>query len=954
MDLTTLEISEIGLSNRSRNGLYRAGLRTASELLPYNEDMLYQIPALGKKSVDEILDKITELKALQETEELSLEGSFLKFRDLRIDDLPLLSTKAYNALLFAGYERLEQVAFLTEEQLLQIPHMDQVCAEEIYSRCRQFLAEHRNEIDQFAEQQKETEKNELPASAKELLQIPAYHDAILEYVRANDIAVEETPLTPGKIRSLQKDGRNYLSDIIFFSDHDFLQVPGFGAGAVQKARDLITDYLRDHGSGMLAYCSGDSSALWDDRVIEKKLLGLYAEKEFGGFSLAEFMNALGLPESYGEDRLKTLIGKLLANGSLEYVDFRCYRLYDRFEDYLQEYDGLDDREREFIRRKLDGETLEAIAQDHNLTRERVRQVIKSNVSKMRLAHKQQTGQACFDEEYYVYLYENYAFDKKAITDSLGITPSVWRFLALVCEKQGNKDLQDAQDDPQLEAGLRFRIRNFLNRKKVFIDGVWVNKTRSALEDVAARKLCQDEVSFKDFPQLYNGFLLSEGVGEDEDLFCTQEVLLTRKNRLTDSRSILWKTGGMFRYYDIDARDYTELLDTLDFDSYENIEFSTAKFFRDYPDIMKKYDIRDHYELHNLLRKIVPDGSYHDFKCGRMPNIQFGSFDRDAMVRDMMFTYAPISMDDLAQKIYDEYGYDPKTTKGTYLNAISRYYHQGMYTIDQKSMPEENIRILESSLTENFYYLPEVRKLYTELLPGADPDEVNKSSLMEMGFKVYSGYIMRNHPSVEQYFTGLLTGPDIVDLKELRRRYGGTGTFYNKVNELRNDLQLIEFESGKAIQIRKLECSGHSREQFYAFCDAVYNFVEDGSYFTIESIRKDGFSSDLFDLLGFDNWFYANLLISDDRLSFNNMFGNLVFYKGKKDITIKSFLLDRVNEHRKVDILDLMTELDERYGCTVKNRFDILEKIKETPVYHDKIQDHLYADEDLYYQDMDAI
>ena len=194
----------------------------------------------------------------------------------------------------------------------------------------------------------------------------------------------------------------------------------------------------------------------------------------------------------------------------------------------------------------------------------------------------------------------------------------------------------------------------------------------------------------------------------------------------------------------------------------------------------------------------------------------------------------------------------------------------------------------------------------------------------------------------------------MDLKELRRRYGYIIMFSNRLNALRRNLDLIEFDHNQAINIRRLQNLGTTKEQLYDFCDAVYDFVEDGAYFTIESIRNDGFSSDLFNLLGFDNWFYANLLISDDRLSFNNMFGNLVFYKGKKDIMIKTFILDRVNEHGKIDVLDLMTELGERYGCTVKNKFDILEKVKETPVYHDRIQDHLYADEDLYYQEMDAI
>lgn len=59
-----------------------------------------------------------------------------------------------------------------------------------------------------------------------------------------------------------------------------------------------------------------------------------------------------------------------------------------------------------------------------------------------------------------------------------------------------------------------------------------------------------------------------------------------------------------RYYDIDSRDYKELLDTLALDRFSNTEISTLKFFNDFPELMNKYDIRDQYELHNLLKKYV--------------------------------------------------------------------------------------------------------------------------------------------------------------------------------------------------------------------------------------------------------------------------------------------------------------------------------------------------------------
>ena len=102
----------------------------------------------------------------------------------------------------------------------------------------------------------------------------------------------------------------------------------------------------------------------------------------------------------------------------------------------------------------------------------------------------------FDEDYYRHLYENYQFDKKDGAKWLGIPTYVWNYLELINVKQGKENLQSALDDHDgLDLGLRLKIKNYLNRNKLFVDGMWVDKSRSALEEVVARKFCQNDVSF---------------------------------------------------------------------------------------------------------------------------------------------------------------------------------------------------------------------------------------------------------------------------------------------------------------------------------------------------------------------------------------------------------------------------------------------------------------------------
>ena len=49
--------------------------------------------------------------------------------------------------------------------------------------------------------------------------------------------------------------------------------------------------------------------------------------------------------------------------------------------------------------------------------------------------------------------------------------------------------------------------------------------------------------------------------------------------------------------------------------------------------------------------------------GRMPSLQFGVFDKDSAVKEILFALAPVSMDDLAEMISLEYGTREDTIKG---------------------------------------------------------------------------------------------------------------------------------------------------------------------------------------------------------------------------------------------------------------------------------------------------
>lgn len=978
MDVKTRKIDSIGLSKRSQNALHRAEIHTVGELLTYTEDSLNEIRNLGKKSIEEILQKIEEYKNWDEQGELpgsmqmevelpeNFEDwiqeengkdfvlSWLQKRDYKIDCLELLPARAYNLLMFNGYVQMDQIIFMKETELMQIPRMDAVSANEIVRLSAHFLQDNSETILHDYEASLDTGKAALAPTIFDMLGDTEYHDIILKYVRANDKDIRQLGLANRPLRCLLGQHYEKISDLIFITKAELLEIPSMGSGSVNEIMAVIQTYVKENEARLLSICAGDESVLFDEEAIKNAILKLYQDVGFSGLNISQIKEKLQFPASVADDQIRNSLDSLSAGGKLKYIEPRYYRNYGKFSYYLEHCTNLDERNKNFIRKRLQGVTLEGIANEYGVTRERVRQIVKKDVQKVWDWYAMSTGMNLFDEDRYRYFYSSYSFEKKDAIQWFDMNADICNYLDMMDVKRGKQDLESALEDYEgLDAGLRLKIKNYLNRNKLFVDGTWVEKRRASLEELVVRKFCREDVSFCDFTRIYNTFLEQEGIPFDEEIYYTEAVYRTRKNHLSEARYLLWKQNEQIRYYDIEGRDFTELLDVLNLEAYENIELSTLKFVKEYPEILKKYDIRDQYELHNLLRKIVPKGSFHDFHCGKMPEIKFGVFDRDEAILDILIDNAPISITDLCTLIHDEYGYDPAVIQGTYLQAFTEYYHQGIYSINQKAMSAEHKAALKEKLTEDFYYIDEIRKIYRGLFPGADLEEVNPYNLKTMGFIVLSRYVVQNHASLEAFCEDILTREDIIDLTPYRRRFVYMQMFSQKLMELKRNLQVVEFEPNQIINFRKLEQSGITREMIYDFCDKVYDFVDDEAYFSAQTLRQDGFESPLYEL-GFSDWFYANLLIADERFSYGQMFGNIILYKGRENITTQSFEMDRIREHGSIDTYDLITELSERFGCKITEHMDVVYKVQGTEIYYDKILDRLYRNYDVYDHELDEM
>lgn len=856
----------------------------------------------------------------------------------------LLHQRAVNALRGNGCCTVRAVLDLSDYEIAGIRNIGKTTVNEIMA----FIEEN------IWMKALELAPEELAVS--DMIRIPEYRNRVETYVKNNDVPLRKYTFSVRTENCLSRAKLENISDIILYGKQDFSNIPNMGIASMNEVKEKIDEYLLQNGAEMKAYCLGDDAALMTDDNVKKRIFSLISEKEFEGAVYEEIEAKLPALGENAAHRLKQLIGEMIDEGQLEYVDFHLYRSYVKVDEWLEKSNCLKEEEYDIFAKRIHGKSLDEVKDDYGISRERIRQKQDKALKKLRDELYAETGTTLFHEDYYRYLFLNYKVDKELCKDWIKLDDMEYNYLRLAYARatpEGEKhEIAMALKDSSISMVIKMQIVNYQNRKNLLIDGHWIKGTRENLENYVISMLGGETMTYDEFIEKYNDYLLQRGI-EGEDYLITEASRATRENKLMTSKQILWTQGKHIRYYDISQYDFTELLQAISIERYKNIQISTLKWFNDFPDVMQKYDIRDHYELHNVLKKIIDMEAYPNLGMKKMPMVIFDEGTVKDSIYELLETHSPIKYADFINLIYTELGYDKDTIMGSYTRDFQIYYHGGMYSLDYKVMSSENMRLLQNSLTEDFYYLEEVKEIYRELVPNGNMEEVNAYNLKTMGFNVYSDYILQNHTSADAYFNALLTQGDIIDMQNIKRRYAYNQTYYGVLRKLRTELEVFWMDDNTVITFKRLQDRmGITKEDIKGFCDDVNKYVEDDSYFTIKSLLDRGFTHKLCDL-GFDELFYASILAVDERFAVISMYGTSLVHKGGNNITIKSFLEDYIARERQIDILDLMTDLKNTYGCKVEIISDILTKLGDSDVYYDDCLQRLYASVELFYKEIEG-
>lgn len=890
------KIEELDLSTRVINALHGAGIKLIGDLLACSEADLLELKNLGKKSLTEIEDIIKSLKNDDEFLylpskhlDISTVNTFMWTDGKEYHDINTadmhLSVRAYNSLTKSNLHFFSQVYKLSESDLTAIPCIGSGSVSEILEAI--------NSIKLVA------------ISPKEKTEVDLLYDTLIANLKSKvEFNVSQSYATILKVCKQFYESPSYKSycngDKNIFSE--FL-----------VANSHIRSILKKHILKLL-----------DDDLYGLKFGDI--NKNMPNFFTKKALTLQIIDELLNENKIN------LFNDEFYIVNHPPFARTSKI--YLKE------KEWSVINERILGKTLSEIGRNLNITRERIRQIEVKGLNKIK------TSGLKFKEDIYSEIFKNYDFSKENFLLAFDGDVSTYNYLYLFYEKKNKQSLDDILYDEAVPMCFKKKIEKAVYKNYVLIDGQYIKLSKEALSIYILRNFAPKGITFQEFVDLYAELLEQIGMSHKSSL-----ALMDRgyENKLAASEMVLWKYGKQFRYYNMKVYNFKYLLESLSLNQYQNVEYSSLKFFRAYPELMEEYDIHDEYELHNLLKKICNKKDYPNIDFKRMPNIEFGVAKRESQILSLLSALSPISNNEFAQEYENVYGVRASTVLANYMKNFDEYFYDGVYQIDFPSLSQGKQDKLKSYLTKDFYLFTDILSIYKKIFPNEDESLVNPYSLKALGFKTYSNYAINSkfHSAVE-FFNYILTKDDSCDVSTFPKGVKNTIAYTAELYRLKASYDIIELKAGTFISIRKLNSLGISKENLEEYCKDVLSLVKNNEYFTIHSLKESGFNHKLHEL-NFDNWFYTSVIIQNkNSLSYKRIHGNKLLYKGKQTLTLSKFIEFFVDKSKKpfYSLSELSAKINDKYAIKV-DIYQISEIAKSSSLYFDPISKNVYKNYKTY-------
>ncbi len=658
--------------------------------------------------------------------------------------------------------------------------------------------------------------------------------------------------------------------------------------------------------------------------LDKKIILTIMRKELKtGVALKEEIKNIIEAKRYNIEKFDKFFNELLENNEIIYENGKYRSTYPKL---IEELDKIkkNNNHYDIVMKKLSGYTLVQIGNEYNLTRERIRQIIASELKKIN--H--------IEEEKYLDYIEKYDFKEELFCKLFNLENYVYYYLR---EKGKHGELKPSEllEDNRLTSEQIEILRKEYNIIRYNEENI-VADTIPII--IAYLKKEDRRVDYNELMINYNQIVIEYKLNLD---FLTAEDFRNIDSRLTRTNYILDTIGKSFRYYncnEIEEDDIAELKEMFDI---EPGIYSAELFYKDNPLLMKKLDIRNEYELHNLCKKVL--GKFDEgIVYSRMPDIFINCNNKLEFVDEKIQELSPISIDDFVKYMYNNYGHKLNTFKSYVVNNFSHYINLSMLICNVQLFDNKQFEVMKEKLKEDIYSIATMKKMLTDLFDVNDFRLLNSLNLSKLGYKLRGNYIIKdNIVNLESYLKDIIISNDYYEIPEEMKKIGST--FFSYLYKFIYDKKLFKISDEKYITIKKLNDMGIFMEDINLFIEEIEKVIPENEYFNLYTLNTDFKNKILKN--NFPDCFYENLIMIIPKVKRFRMKNNTIFIKTEESATREKFINSFVNKNKKY-IKEIKNEIEEKYNINVEE-FYIRQFINRKKFYLDSSTDCIYESREKY-------
>lgn len=627
------------------------------------------------------------------------------------------------------------------------------------------------------------------------------------------------------------------------------------------------------------------------------------------------------PIKYYSDDIQKLIKNKMIECSYEGIYYTIPTLKEKV-------NLLPDKLKLMISQRFEGKTLQEIGEANNITRERVRQLINKALLKI----------GNVPENKYEQIFKKYAWKEESFCKCYNENKYVYIYLDSIYEKGKEEEINVLESDDITDSEKR-RLEDFYGYKECLGKKILVNKN-NVLKRIIEIK-ATEPIDISELMSIYNDVCQKMKIDDEKNYKCFKNVICRRNDTICSDKFV--------RYYDInkiekeDKKIFSEMLDV------ENGVYSASYFYNFYVEFMEEYDIRNEYELYDLLKKIDVQNENKNVKYNKSPNILIGIKDKTAFYEEILKELSPITIDEAALYFNEKYNTRIDSEKSYISRYFSKYINNNIIRFAVDSINEDKLIKFKEIFTKDVIEIKYAKEKFEQILGKEWKKYFNAYNLEKMGYKICNEFIISSMiNNFESYLKSQYLSSKIIYINQIPARK--SMIVYNILRGMQSRLEIFKYSEDAYISFEMLENAGITKEDISNYRNEILKLLDNKKYINLFIVREN-IHSDVFkklDDLDFDDDFYENIIAFSDSIKTINFKSNKIFYLNEgEELSTKDFIKDIIDLHEKIEVYEVKEFLEENYNIKNVDDSKIIAEAKKSDCYYSSIYDKIYLNKKIY-------